>query len=155
MKTISTALGKFIIVAAAAVLIFAFITSALMPYVRDYFSVMFPKEQNYIISEGNPAALTLSCSSDVIKFPVGSGVNIFANITAKTSDNENLISQLTEDYAKDVNERTQVFVYKINSDGSAVLSEQIDTSVKGEWTVLYIIKNNSEIASLKVTYMII
>lgn len=154
LKQIVNSVGRFLVVAVVATIILTLIASVLLPSLRSFFSDAFIAETNYVEKGNRPSAPTLTCSSEKISLTVGETVDLFSNITAKSSSGEDLMVQLTEDYAKSVEERDQVFVYKVNGDESHTLVSEIDASRSGNWVVFYLIKDGKENALLKVPYTV-
>lgn len=152
MKLVINNLGKILIVAVVVALFFVLVSSVFIPGIRNFVSDVFPDETNYIDSAEGPTSLTLTCTNEDVQATAGEAIDIFSNITALSGDNENLISQLKDDCEKAVSEREHVFIYKTNEDNTNVLQPQIDSNLRGKWTVFYILKDGSESASLKVTY---
>lgn len=156
MKQVVTSLGKFLVVAIAATLVLTFIFSALLPGLRSFVSKAFVNETNYVEKGTSDLDPILVCSSERVDVPVNKEAKeaIFENITAQSRSGVDLLSQLSDDYDKDLADRTQVFVYKINADGSNTLMDELDTSRSGEWVVFYLLKDGKGSALLKVPYSV-
>ena len=154
MKFIINHLGRFIVVAIVAALVLAFIPGVFLPSMQNLMSDVFVGEKNYIDTTAGLAPPVLSCSSEKVVLAVGDTVDLFSNITAKSSSGENLISQLSNDYAKDLAARKQVFVYRTNFNGANSLASEIDTSEAGKWVVIYLLYDGAEHAILKVPYVV-
>ena len=155
MKLIVNNLGKFLVVALVVALVLTFIVTALLPGLRSFASTVFIKETNYEEKTSFSSAPTLSAANEHVEISIGDEVNLFENITAQSKSGADLSGQLTEDYAKAVDERTQVFVYKINPNKSKSLAAAIDTSCSGDWVVFYLVKDGRESAILKVSYAVV
>ena len=153
MKLISTTLGKLIVALAAVTVILVFVAVVFIPKVKEFSSGVLPEDKNYVINSGNSESFKLVCTEDVYEMPVGDSVDIFADITALSSDNEDLLPLLKADFQKPLSQRKHVFVYKINEDGVAVLAEKVDSSYVGEWAVVFVLNDGSERATLKVNYV--
>ena len=154
MKLVMNNLGKFLVVAIAAALVLGFISASLLPSLRTFVSNVFIDETNYVEKGFLLSAPILKSEHSMITVSVGEDVDIFENITATSRSGENLITQLSDDYTKDLSDRSQVFVYRINSDNSNSLADRIDTSSPGNWSVLYLLKDGSGSSVLKVSYKV-
>lgn len=155
MKLLIDNIGKTLLAVVVVVLALVLVSTVFIPGVRSFVGTIFPNETNYIDKSDGTASVTLTSTKKNVDLSVGDTVNLFADITALSSKNENIISQLTEDYEKLVEERSHVFVYKINSDNaSPVLTSEIVTTAPGEWAVLYLLNDASETVSLKVLYTV-
>ena len=155
MKFTFNSLGKILVAISAVAVIFVLISAVFIPGVRGFVSNIFPSETNYIDGKYSSVAPKLEASSDKVEVAVGSSVDIFANITAVSSDNEDLKEQLINDYNdKTMEEREHVFIYKINADNTSTLVSAIDPSVAGKWAVIYLLNDNSKDVSLKVSYIV-
>ena len=154
MKLIIDSFGKLLVAAVASALIIVLVAGVLIPGVRGFVSDLFPSEKNYEDKAETASAPTLACTNSVVNLSAGSEVDIFENITAQSSENVDLIAQLKDDFAKSVSERRDVFVYKINDDNTNSLVSQIDPTGAGKWIVVYVLTDNSESDSLKVSYTI-
>lgn len=155
MKLLIDNIGKTLIAVVVAILAVVLISTVFIPGVRNFVGILFPNETNYIDTNTDTASITLTSTKTNVDLSVGDTVNLFDTVTALSSTKENIVSQLTEDYEKPVEERSHVFVYKINNDNSSpVLATEIDTSVPGKWAVLYLLNDASETVSLKISYTV-
>lgn len=148
-------LVRFLVGFTAVVLVLASIYSLFIPVLRDYFPSAFSGERNYAEQSGGSAGPSITCVSDTIYVSIDGAVDLFdtSNISAKSSSGASLMSQLAEDYIKNVEDREQLFIYKINKDNTNTLVSSIDTSSEGKWVVVYLVKDDGGSASTKVTYI--
>ena len=157
MKLLTTFLGRIILAASVVMIVLTFISAIFVPAIKNFSSATMPSEKNYVINNsGDSEAFTLSCTKSVYEMLVTDGseeIDIFADITAISSDNVDLVPLLKSDYEKPLNERTNVFIYKINNDGTVVLSSKIDSTSVGDWAVFYVLEDGSERETLKVNYV--
>lgn len=154
MKAVVNNLGKALLAVIVVALAVILISSIMLPGVRDFVGTVFPDETNYVDRSHTSSELTLSCASEIVSVAKGDTADIFTGITALSKDNENILSQLTEDYEKPVEEREHVFIYKLNDDNSSKLVSKIDTSVGSRWAVFYLLNDTAESVSLKVIYTV-
>lgn len=157
MKLISTTLGKLLVATAAVLIILGLIATPFLPGIRDFYVNVFPNEKNHIIRDSSEESI-LHLKEDFIVLNVGDPVNnalIFDNFIASTTEEQAMIEQLKADCDKAIDERTQVFIYKIQNDGSMVLKDEIDSSSTGKWTVFFIIDGDSGYAVLKAKYVFV
>lgn len=155
MKLLINNLGKTLIAVVVGLLAILLISTVFVPGVRDLIGTVFPSETNFIDNSGGAPALTLSCAKTAVEVTAGESIDLFAGITAKSSDNEDLIIQLTEDYAKVLEERSHVFVYKLDEKSNPIaLKSQINTSEPGKWMVIYLVDDGVECVSTMVSYTV-
>lgn len=152
MKLLTTSLGKIIVAASAVIIVLTFISLVFLPKVQEFAGGVLPDEKNYLINN-NSDAFTLFCTEDVYELLKDDVVDIFSGVTALSSEGEDLVPMLREDYEKPLEEREHVFVYKINSDGTATPETAINSTVVGDWSVLYVLKDGLERTTLKVDYV--
>lgn len=160
MKLVIEQLGKVILAVIAVALVLTLVITVVVPAVGNFVGMIFPNETNYVDKSDGASALTLSCAEETVYVAVGETVDLdkqieLAGITALSGKNENLIPQLTEDYEKPYFDRSHVFVYQTDDKGtSASLKPQIDTVAKGNWTVIYMVDDGVENASIKVSFIV-
>lgn len=154
MKLITEQMGKFLVVAVATVLVPVLVVSIVVPAIQNFSSTVFVGDTNYYDSKESVTAPRLSCENTEVEVPIGSSVDVFDGISAKSGSGEDLLGQLQADYAKSVGSRECVFVYKINDDRPNTLVSAIDTSAAGEWAVFYLLADGDEHATLEVRYFV-
>lgn len=154
MKLVINNLGKFLVVAIAAALVLVFISASLLPSLSEFVSKAFVAETNYVEQSNLSSAPILKSEFSHVNVAKGENVDIFEHIVATSQNGENLISQLSDDYQKDVSQRKQVFVYRLNSDNTNKLVSSIDTSTVGNWAVFYLLEDGLGSALLKITYSV-
>lgn len=154
MKLITEHMGKFLVVATAAVLVLVLLGSIVIPAIQDFSSTVFVGDKNFIDNKQSVTAPQLSCENTEIEMPIGGSVDVFNGISAKSGTGEDLIGQLREDYAKSLGEREHVFIYKINNDRTNTLMPAIDTSAAGEWAVFFLLTDGDEHSTLEVRYFV-
>lgn len=151
MKLVINNFGKILIAVVAVTLALTLLSTVLFPGLRSFVATVFPNETNY--TEPAPEEDNVP-----VQINVGTEVTsdvIFSGISALSGVNENLISQLQDDYAKAINERKHVFIYKINGDTGNTLAEKIDSSQPGEWAVIYVLNDAKNTVSKKVLYTVV
>lgn len=157
MKLISTTLGKLLVATAAVLIILGLIVASFLPGIRDFYVNVFPDEKNHIIRDSSEDSI-LHLKEDFVVMNVGDPVNnaaIFDNFLASTTEEQEMIEQLKADCDKAIDERTQVFIYKVQNDGSVVLEDEIDSSSPGKWTVFFIVDGDSGHAVFKAKYVFV
>lgn len=151
MKLIVNHLGKIVIALVITSLSLTLLFGILVPALRDNVPSMLPDERNYVVNETGEGKPTLTSSAESVTVSVNAYLNIFSRITALSCDGENIISQLKDDYARPLNERTKVFVYEVTH-GPRVLANEINTSYPSKWVVFYILDDGDYVNTLSVTY---
>lgn len=161
MKFVIENLVRLLVTAFAAALVLTSIYAFLLPVMGDLLPDVFGRKETnldvVVASETKPnIGPELTCIEMPVMVQQGSTVDLFnpVNITAKSSSGENLINQLTLDYAKDVDYRDHVFIYKVNADNSYTLTSSINTSKPGKWVVVYLVTDEFGSDSSKITYVV-
>lgn len=154
MKLITENLGKIIVALMVTSLLLFLLATIFVPGVREFTLNLFPSETNYIVNEVNEKSPVITCEKSSVSVAVGDTVDLFAGISAKSADGDNLISQLTSDFDLPVDKRTCVFVYLCNDNETKTLMSNIDTSFPGEWKVFYQLSDNNGSARLSVDYSV-
>lgn len=156
MKLISTTLGRLIVAVAAVILVFVFVSSSFLPAIQDFYNKVFPNEKNYI--SDNIAEPSIRFIKERFVFSVGASVDssiIFDNLITSDQESRDFVELLKSDYAKPLNERAYVFVYKVLDDGTLTLSDTMDSSTTGCWTVLLIIEDGSGQSVVTTNYVFV
>lgn len=154
MKLITEQMGKFLVVAVATVLVLVLVGTIVVPAIQNFSSAVFVGDTNFYDSKESVTAPRLACETAEVEVPIGSSVDVFNGISAKSGTGADLLGQLREDYGKSVGNRECVFVYKINDDRTNTLASSIDTSAAGEWAVFYLLADGNEHATLEVRYFV-